>query len=161
MTTSDDLPSTIESIEQLVRSCDITDVAFHASSAFRLGEESDFFPAAEGMQENAPEMQVMQQRDEAGISTRIRCRLRTPDGFYYVDAAALYEYTVPGAVISENIAMEFAERVGIMAVYPYVRQELHALSAKLGLGTPLLGFLRPGAIRLQREEVEPEQAASS
>ena len=156
MSTPNEAHPVVESIEQLVRSCEIVDVVFYASSAARLDEGPAVPPAAEDLKENSPAMQVMQQKDDRGISTRIRCSLRTPDGFYYVDVAARYEYTIPGTQVNDEIAKEFAERVGVMAVYPYLRQELYALSAKMRLGTPLLGFLRPGDISLERENLAAE-----
>ena len=48
--------------------------------------------------------------------------------------------------ISDAALSEFVERVGVMTVYPYLRESIDQSAAKLGAARPTMKLLRPGDI---------------
>ncbi|QYC54602.1 hypothetical protein PP488_gp44 [Gordonia phage Agueybana] len=79
-------------------------------------------------------------------------------GRYLADAGAVFTLKSE-AQIEEGVQREFAEKVGVMAVYPYLRSTVSQLAASLGLDRPVLPLLRAGAVALTREADADEEPA--
>ncbi|CAN5754422.1 hypothetical protein BH24ACT4_BH24ACT4_02800 [soil metagenome] len=78
----------------------------------------------------------------------------TPDAEYLVDAEARYVVSEP-VVIESAVQLEFAERVGVMAVYPFLRASLLDLSTRLGAGRAVLPIIRGGNLKLHPNDEDP------
>jgi hypothetical protein len=65
-----------------------------------------------------------------GVDVRCRLTARAPGGVIVVDGAAFYNSSEPIEVPHE-MAVEFADNVGIMALIPYLRQGVDDLSMRL------------------------------
>ncbi|MEW5013319.1 hypothetical protein NAI87_05860 [Clavibacter michiganensis subsp. michiganensis] len=70
------------------------------------------------------------------------------------------DYTVVGATqfhfdsayeLSEEVAREFAERVGVMAIYPYLREAIQSFSTRLTQTPITLPLLGQGQIDLKAD----------
>lgn len=79
----------------------------------------------------------------------IRCRLtvQTVDADLVVDRSAIFRYSEPLEVGSE-VVLEFIEKVGVMSVYPYLREAVTRLATDLGVSPPVMGLLRAGTVRV-------------
>lgn len=84
------------------------------------------------------------------IEVRVRLELKTTAARYQVDAASQFRFSEEHEV-SEEIAREFAEGVGVMAVYPYLREFVQSSSARLSLPPITLPLLRQGEVNLSPE----------
>ncbi len=62
---------------------------------------------------------------------------------------------------SDAIITEFVERVGVMSVYPYLRESITQSGAKLGLDRPVLKLLRPGDIHITVEDSDGDESTDA
>jgi len=81
------------------------------------------------------------------IEVRVRLELKTTAAHYQVDAASQFRFPEADDV-SEEVAREFAEAVGVMSVYPYLREIIQSSSARLSLPPITLPLLRQGEVNL-------------
>lgn len=65
-----------------------------------------------------------------GIDARCRLRVHPPEGVIVVDGAAFYTSSEP-IDVSQDVAVDFADNVAIMALFPYLRQAIDDLSVRL------------------------------
>lgn len=92
-------------------------------------------------------IQILLHGDEERLVIRAVMAVDGPDAEYRIDAAIVYTISEPSDV-EEAVKVEFAERVGIMALYPFLREALYSTAARMRLEAPLLGILRAGQIKL-------------
>lgn len=83
--------------------------------------------------------------DEIGVRSRIVAASYHAE--FEVDAEAVFTLTQP-ASIAEKALQEFVERVGVMAIYPYLRSSIASLAAQLAVPGPTLRLLRSGDFQL-------------
>jgi hypothetical protein len=138
----------VDSIEEVVSTIELRDVIFYKLLAERIEgtdaeQELDDEPAS-------PAIHVAERHEATRIEVRCKLSFVWDGGRYEVDAAARYELAEP-LEIPPAILQEFVKRVGVMAVYPYLRESLHLSSSKLRLEAPVLGLLKAGAIQLTAE----------
>lgn len=77
---------------------------------------------------------------------------------YVADYEAIFllsEITTPN--LNESILKDFAEQVGFMAVYPYLRMSIYGSASRLGMPKPVLGLARRGDFRAS-EKMSDSQA---
>ncbi len=137
-------PVTVSDVVELVGRSEVEDIVF-----YELHAERAAVPTVEEPR-GLETMRVMQRRDAHSVEVRCRAEVHGADGFYVVDAAVLYRFHEE-LQISEAILREFVEKVGVMAVYPYIREAVCALAAKLRLSVPILGIIRSGEVHLTDE----------
>ncbi|WP_345498072.1 hypothetical protein [Nocardia callitridis] len=89
----------------------------------------------------------------------IRCRTAVEGGGaqYKIDAGAVFSVDPPG-IVPPEVVQEFAEKVGVMSVYPYARSAISNLGAQLGVDRPTLPLLRAGGVRLNNHDAVPEES---
>jgi hypothetical protein len=137
-------------VEEVVDAAELRDVVFYKILAERV-EDTD--PPQPADNESAsPAIHVLERHDVTHIEVRCALSFVGEGGRYEVDAAARYELTEP-LEIPPAIMREFVTRVGLMAVYPYLRESLHLSASKLRLKAPVMGLLKAGSIELT---VEPK-----
>lgn len=147
-----DVALSVVNIADLAAMVELRDIAFFEVHA----ERSDAEISSDDAEIETPvniDIQVQERHAETQIE--VRCKLRAEDrqARYTVDAAARYEVAWP-VQLSAELMREFVERVGVMAVYPYLREALQDLASKLRLDAPVLGLLRPGGVSLTQEQPE-------
>ena len=81
------------------------------------------------------------------IKTRFMLTFSAVNGESYVDMAVRYALAVPASV-PQAISVEFAERVGIMAAFPFLREHVYNLASRLGHSIPVLGLIQQGQFTL-------------
>jgi len=84
----------------------------------------------------------------------------TDEGRFMADVASRYDYTEPLSV-RDSVLEEFTARVGVMAVYPFVRESIHQTAARLRLPAPLLGLLRHDQVELTPQEGQADPRSIS
>ena len=82
-------------------------------------------------------------KDDGGIETRFRMHVEAPNARYIADVGGIFVNKNP-LDISASIMRDFINEIGIMVVFPYLREAITGLAARLGMAPPLLGFLRRG-----------------
>lgn len=83
--------------------------------------------------------------DDGKLGVRMVAKSDLGQARILVDAAITYEYD-PTVVVPESVGVEFANRVGLMALYPYVRQMFAQLS-NAATGTAIhLPMLKQGDV---------------
>lgn len=153
----------IDSVEELVRAAEISQVIFHEVSARRLASGGD--DGADDDVDGPPALQVAVRID--GRELEVRCRVdgEFHGGKYVADVSACYELqfeeSVPSdgeVAIGQDVTDAFVSNVGIMAVYPFLRQAIHQSGSRLGLQPPLLPLLRLGSFEAVADGGEPDWA---
>lgn len=78
------------------------------------------------------------------MEVRSRMEIDTPAATCRVDAGVSFSFDVDKSdpvVASDTVRQEFAQRVGFMVLYPYLREAAHQAVQKLRLEPPLLGII--------------------
>lgn len=88
-------------------------------------------------------------------ATRRPDRIEVRCGIDHAEADATYRVVVQGTFqaqesfeIDDTTMTAFVQQVGVMTLYPYLRETVRGLSAKIGARAVLLELLRPGQIQL-------------
>lgn len=139
----------VNTTQELLGFVELTDVTTYAVHGQRFDDDDEHEPRQQ--------INVALKRTEQSISTRVRLEHGTRDALFLADIAATYALSEP-VTISEAVARDFAERVGIMAVYPYLRETISATAVRLRVDVPFLKLLLPGQIKLADPESELEAA---
>ena len=87
--------------------------------------------------------------EDDSITVRCRATVEGAGASYVASADGLFS-VAERVHIDEPVLLDFVERVGVMAVYPYLRTAISDLSARIGRKTPVLRLLRPGDVKLRR-----------
>lgn len=86
---------------------------------------------------------VVTQAGDTWFETRSKMVVKTVDADLVADAAAVFTYSEP-LEVPQEVAGEFVEKVGLMAVYPFLREQVFTTASRLGVAPPVLGLLRAG-----------------
>lgn len=130
-----------DSARELLERTELADIVFYETGGRRN-------PDAE---ESRMNIQVAVRREELLLEVRCRATVSGAGGEYVADAAARFEFHEPVAASADAVT-DFVERVGVLCVYPYLREAITQLAAKLGLERPVLRLLRPGDVHLDRND---------
>ncbi len=133
-------PLGITDIQGLLLHCDVKEIIFWKISASRR--------EAEGPTQQTTA--VNWRSDESQMEVHLDANLATEDGEYAVHVSVTFSYDQP-LDVSTEIQQEFVEKVGIMTVYPYLRETVTEAAAKLRLAIPTLGLIRAGQVHLTDE----------
>jgi hypothetical protein len=136
----------IADVVELLSYVDLTDIAHYEVSGVRRQSEPE-----EDFEPGVRDPQVMVRHEGGKLETRVRLAVDTDEARLVADIAAIYTLSEPLEVPDDVIA-EFLERVGVMAVYPYLRAAIHGSAAQIGADAPVLGLLRSGSINVQPDE---------
>ena len=136
MTTEGSTPRPVEDIGALVQLVELKAVVTFGLSAVR--EESEV---------TAPEQELayMHRVSAEQLESRFQLAVRTPDAKLNADIAVRYDFDEPLAP-TEGVLLEFAERVGVMAAFPFLREAIFTLAARLGVDAPVIGLLKAGEV---------------
>lgn len=131
---------TVRNARELLPISEITSVETHEVRGQRLEPDPN--------RESSHDLQVMARlRGEHELETRVRMTQITRDARLYADIGVVF--TITGEVEIEQEAMrEFIERVGVMAVFPFLRESVYTSASRIGVEAPVVGLLRAGEFRL-------------
>lgn len=143
----------IAAARDAVTLAELADVVFYQVSAQRKEVADEAVAQLESESEETADfpMQILVRHDETHLEVRVRGVSDRVDATYVLDVGARFTFAQP-VEFEPPALQEFVERVGVMAVYPYIREGLHDLAAKLRLPAPLLKLIRGGQVQLQPSE---------
>ena len=98
---------------------------------------------------------VSAQGSDTWFETRAKMIVRTEDADLVAHAGAVFTYAEP-LEVPEAVAAEFVEKVGVMAVFPFLREQVFSSAARLGVAPPVVGLLRAGGFRIEPPGAPPE-----
>lgn len=133
-------PVTIESLSELVRLAELREIVTYRLVAER--ETNDIPSIAEAEQE----IQVQVRGEPELLETRFALRITAPNVKYLVDLGTIYRFEAPVAQMRSELVAEFLTQVGVMAAFPYLREGVSGLAARMGAEIPVLGLLRRGEV---------------
>lgn len=141
---------TISSAAELVPISEVARIETYEVRGQRLDPDPD--------REPSNSLHVMGRIAGRELETRVRMEQITSAARLYADIGVIFE--VKGDVeIEQDAFREFTERVGVMAVFPFLRESVFTSASRLGVEAPVVGLLRAGQFRLHPpedlEQVEP------
>lgn len=101
--------------------------------------------------EAADALQIQARGGENWFETRGKMVVQTAEADLVADAAAIFTFREP-VQVSQEVATEFIARVGVMAVYPFLREQIHTTASRLGVPAPVVGLLRAGGFQVDAAE---------
>lgn len=127
----------VQSIQELLDGLELTEVRTYLLHGERANSVAD------------DEARIAVAVEHEGVLLEVRCKMTasTGDAELSVDRSAVFtlghRQAIPASVMGE-----FVEKVGVMTVYPYLRESLFSLASSLGIAPPVVGLLRAGSVRL-------------
>lgn len=138
-------PAGVATIEELLALAELEGIEVYELRG-RGFDRSDALSFEEGYAINAAVNTALDQ-----LKTRFMMTFSATAGEYYVDMAVRYALNPP-ATVPQDVSVEFAERVGIMAAFPFMREHVYNLASRLGHPLPVLGLLHQGQFRLTPDQ---------
>lgn len=131
--------ATVASVMDLLAIADLTGITTYAISGERHGDGAEH--------ETEQEMAVAVREGELGFETRIRMTQTTPEAKLVADIGATYTLEHP-VDLAPGVMNEFVERVGVMAIFPYLREAVSTTATRIGVPAPIYGLMRQGQVHL-------------
>ncbi|MHA7620546.1 hypothetical protein ACX12M_18700 [Cellulosimicrobium cellulans] len=103
-------------------------------------------------------LQIVMRESETHLEVRARMFVRTTEAVLIADYSVIYEASKP-IVVDPPVKAEFVERVGVMAVYPFLREGVFAMATRLQVGAPVVGLLKAGEFSLDMDDSKREPAS--
>ncbi|MFE3799661.1 hypothetical protein [Nocardia tengchongensis] len=135
---------TYADVRDLVDHAELVDVRFYEIAGQRSNDEEKRFS-----------LQVISRIELDEIEIRCQTAVEGGGAQYKIDVGAVFTVDPPG-IVSPEVVQEFAEKVGVMSVYPYARSAINNLGAQLNVERPTLPLLRAGNVRLNKEDASPK-----
>lgn len=134
--TEPDLPE-VQSIQELLDGLELTEVRTYLLHGERANSVAD------------EEARIAVAVKHEGVLLEVRCKMTasTGDSELSVDRSAVFTLGHPQS-IPASVLGEFVEKVGVMTIYPYLRESLFSLASSLGIAPPVMGLLRAGTVKL-------------
>ena len=137
-------PRTVTDARELLELAELTDIVFYEVLGRRTSNR----------EEEPLSIQIALRLEELLLEIRCRATVAGAGGEYVTDASAVFTLREP-IDAHDGVVTEFVERVGVMAVYPYLRESISQSAAKLGLDRPILKLLRPGDVHVTLDDRSP------
>ncbi|MDZ7929042.1 MAG: hypothetical protein U5N21_02790 [Rhodococcus sp. (in: high G+C Gram-positive bacteria)] len=138
--------NTVTDVGELLAACELSDIVFYEVSALRMSETDSEPDKKPGF-----DMRIMTRIEPQRVEIRCRAQALGAGGQYVTDASSVFTMASP-VEVDERVVREFAEKVGVMAVYPYIRESITQGGARLGLDRPILPLLRAGDVHLSADD---------
>lgn len=130
----------------LVAHSELTEIRIYEIGGRRIVGSTDTAEATE-------DFQVRATGDERHFETRARLTLVTAEAELLADVGGVYSFD-EDLKLTQPVAAEFIQRVGIMAIYPFIREQIFASATRLGVPAPVLGMLRAGQFSVETNATE-------
>ncbi|MCA0217560.1 MAG: hypothetical protein LCH43_09425 [Actinobacteria bacterium] len=140
-------------LELLQLGIEIEGVTFYSLSASLSEEIEGEVPAPADI---VPTYGLKTNFGSQSIGIRLVTRVMSNVGTIEVDVAVTYRTKVP-VTLDEEVVLEFANEVGVMALLPYVREAISTLSARVFGNAVLMPILMRGDLVFNK----PQEAESS
>lgn len=141
--------SKIESARDLLPLGELVDVRYIKLSAETLDEPREGFGDDDVEQKLKVQFGVI----DRVIEVRVEATVMTRIAEYDVIAATQFHIESEGLTIPDEVVEEFAEKVGVMAVYPYIREAVQSLTTRLHESPVTMPLMRQ--TKLAKSDTEP------
>jgi len=145
MTTTEQL-RVVDSVQQLLDMAELEDVVYYGISAARRGESSDLDQVSDSYE-------LFVRNDGVRLEVRCRATVDTDEAQYVVDAASRFSLAEP-VEITERAQQDFVQKIGLLAVWPYIRETISANAAKLRLAPMQVKLLRAEDVHITTRATE-------
>lgn len=135
-------------LELLQLGIEIEGVTFYSLSASLSEDIEGEVPAPEDI---VPTYGLKTSFGSKSVGIRLVTRVMSSVGTIEVDVAVTYRITVPVS-LDEEVVLEFANEVGVMALLPYVREAISTLSARVFGNAVLMPILMRGDLVFNRPQ---------
>lgn len=125
-------------IHALIEHCSLITIGFLTLTATRADEEASTVEVMDAFGDDgvdiSPEFELSTGKDEENQRFRIRVKttIDATPGHIFVDVVAEYDlHDLQVETISREVMLDFANRVGLMALIPYIRQGIADLTQRV------------------------------
>lgn len=144
--------TTIKTARDLLPLGELVDVRYIKLSAETLDEPREGF----GDDDVEQSMQVQFGYVDRVIEVRVEATVKTRIAEYDVIAATQFHVEKDGVTVPDNVVAEFAEAVGVMAVYPYIREAVQSLTTRLHESPVTMPLMRQAKLGKTDEKATAE-----
>jgi hypothetical protein len=148
----------ISSVEAFAQLADIRDVQFYELHG-RL--YSAFDNEEDRREPGSQEVNFKVRLGETFLAFRLRLEVFGEAGRYLADAAVIFRIAEPVDPVAPGIMKSFIEKEAFPVLYPFVRQSLYDVAARLAAEVPILGLLRVDGFDFQLQIATEEFAGGS
>lgn len=131
-------------LAELLAAVELREIITYKVAAERVVNE------VESIEDSIQSMLGMCRADASLVETRFQMTLEAPGITYFVDLGAVFRFERPSErPLTADVVNEFMSQVGVMAAFPYLREAVGGLAARMGGEIPVLGLLRRGEVQFQ------------
>ena len=145
-------------IHDLIEDCQLDAVSFIEISAKQRFEKlsSSEVQQTEASIDPVHSLQLARSEDDGGFRIRVRTEIDTEPGLIVVDAAAEYSLAArPSSDYSAELLVEFANKVAVFALIPYIRQAIADVTQRVFGTSLLMPMIRRGELEFIPVEESP------
>jgi hypothetical protein len=135
----------VESVQDLLALAELTEIRTYLLH----GERSERDISEKAL------ISVMARSEPTFLEARCRLTVGTDGTELVVERSAVFTFQQAVAV-SEELVKEFVEKVGVMSVYPFLREGVFTLATNLGITPPVMALVRAGTVKLNTVISDPE-----
>ncbi len=143
----------VENTEELLSLTKLEDISFLELSGRAKQDATDNSDSEENTPVDVP-MRVQTRVGEEAFDVRLAVDLDLPSAAITVDVAAKYSLSEPSS-IPEPVLKDFVERVAMGHLYPYAREGVAEIAAKLRIPAPVLPMIILGTGSLEPRQLDP------
>lgn len=136
-------PRQVESVIDLVQLVELSEFRCYRLMGERVTASDD--------REETQSLSILAGGDETHVECRVRMELGTESANLEADIGAVYTLPEPVEMTAAVVA-EFIERVGLMAVFPFLREAVFTTASRMGVPPPVVGILRAGDAKVEFDE---------
>lgn len=145
-------PRKLETIHELVEVAELSGVRFEELSSRRPEKDR------ERPEDTPVGMEVRHHQGPESLVVRFRMTVTHPQADYVAEVGTYFTLSEP-VEFSTDIVVEFIERVAVMAAYPFLREAIATMAARLEVDVPMLGLLKAGQFQLHPDDANDQADA--
>ncbi len=146
---SDQVAIQVDSAVELLQKTELSEIRTYTLHAERASRDHD----------QDADVAISARSDADWLEVRCKMTISSDDADLLIDRAAVFHHSQPLA-IPPAVLEDFIERVGVMSVYPYLREGAFTLATNLGVSPPVLALMRAGSVRMRTKEAQAVPADS-
>ncbi|WP_024286605.1 hypothetical protein [Cellulomonas sp. KRMCY2] len=153
MTTGADVRQ-IKDVVELLQASELSEIRYYQIAGVRVER-----PDGEPVRETGQDLKVQVGGDANGLETRVLMTVSTEEANLAAEVGALYSFEEP-LEIPQPVIAEFIEKVGVMAVFPFLRESVFTTATRLGVPAPVIGLLRAGELHVEAPDSEASESTA-
>lgn len=148
----------IQRIEDLLDIVELLDIRFFELSGV-VDRTALGGPEGSTEYQSPTQLQLGQSDDRRQIGVTVRVETKTDIASFVVEAAVEYACSEP-VELTEDVKVEFANRLAFMNLVPFVREGLITTAARLRVNPPIIPIIPGGMFTAGQAIEEPSEAAA-